>query len=191
MNNNFNVSGFANLQSKSRGIFQETISNLKNIQNICNEISNIVASEDSGILEYCKENDIIFGKKLKICRLLHDRNDLCLLELPLIDNGPHHPPVENNQFMGIQDFCQTVSQFHVHKPKIQHVLIEHRQVIVHMLLLHLFHGKAAHSLKILLVHFRTGILCRNDITVENRHLAVGKAAVILEIHLDNLRNRPQ
>ena len=49
MNNNFNVSGFANLQSKSRGIFQETISNLKNIQNICNEISNIVASEDSGI----------------------------------------------------------------------------------------------------------------------------------------------
>lgn len=49
MNTNFNVSAFAALQAKARTIFIDTINNLKIVQQLCEEMSSLVSSADSGL----------------------------------------------------------------------------------------------------------------------------------------------
>ena len=60
---------------------------------------------------------------------------------------------------------KAMSNLLIDKSEIQHLLVQHRQIIIHMLLLNLLHGKSSHSPAILFINLRTFVLGGDDIVV--------------------------
>ena len=105
-----------------------------------------------------KQNGIFPAEKGHVGTSVYNRNDLRIFHLLLVYNRADHMRLHNYQLMRKQNIGKTFCKFFIHQPQFEHVLINHRQIIVHMFLLDLFHGKTAHHPAILFINFRFAFL---------------------------------
>ena len=76
----------------------------------------------------------------------------------------------------------------IDQTKLKHITVDNRKVVIHVFLLHLFHRKASHCPPVFVICLRIFLFVSNDIVVQNRQLTVRHLALVLEIHLDDLRH---
>ena len=56
-------------------------------------------------------------------------------------------------------------QFLINQSQLQHIFIQYRQIIIHVSLLQLLHGKSSDCPAVLMIHLRLGFLGCNNIVI--------------------------
>ena len=135
-----------------------------------------------------QHNAILWRIRLKIGGSVHKRHALRHFHLLMPDDGSGDLTVGAADSVCEQKRRQTVCQFFIQYTLGQHLIVDHRQMIVDVPRLDLCHCKLLHRALIFLVYlrlFRSGCY---DIDKQDRLLRIGKRTVILEIHLNHARN---